>query len=520
MKKLAIMAVAAGAAVVATILAPVAAQAHTDQAVRPAQGLSWAPCTEQDLSGMECATLQVPLDHRNPQGPKISIALDRQRHTGTSGFQGALLVNPGGPGGTGRDFAASVASELPASLKAGYDVVGFDPRGVGASDPHLACIPDYFAPVRPDYIPVSRNIEQTWLNRAASYAKACGQKFGSVLDHMKTTDVAADMDDIRQALGQRQINYYGVSYGTYLGSVYATLFPSHVRRMVLDSNVRASGVWYDDNLDQDRAFEGNLNAFFAWTAKFDSVYHLGTTQQQVRDFYFTTRDKIVANPAGGVVGGAELDDTYLIAGYIDLGPFWPFLADALAKFNTGDPSGLVDAYNQLGATTDDTSGYAVYTGVQCTDVQWPRDFAKWRRDNSRLYDAGFKIVTWGNAWFNAPCLFWPAPAGKPVDVGNARGLPKVLLFQATNDGPTPFPGGLEMNKRLPGSRLVIEDGGRTHGVTLRGNACIDDKLFAYLANGTMPPNMSHCARLPEPVPPSSTVLPNLTAQRLPWIFGR
>jgi pimeloyl-ACP methyl ester carboxylesterase len=522
-KKLAITVAAAGVGLVATVLAPMAAQAHTGQArtAKAAAGLSWAPCTDEGLSGMECATLQVPLDHRNPRGPKISLALDRKKHTGSSGFQGPLLVNPGGPGGTGRDFAAFVASALPDNLTAAYDVVGFDPRGVGASDPHLACVSDYFDPVRPDYIPVSSNITRTWLNRASGYAKACGQKFGSVLDHMKTTDAAADMDSIREALGAKQINYYGVSYGTYLGSVYATLFPSHVRRMVLDSNVRVSGVWYDDNLDQDRAFERNLNDFFAWTAKFDSAFHLGTTQQQVRNFYFDTRDKIVANPAGGVVGGAELDDTYLIAGYIDQGPFWPFLANALAGFKAGNASALVNAYNALGASSDDTNGYAVYNGVQCTDTQWPRNFAKWQHDNSRLYAAGNKIVTWGNAWFNAPCMFWPAPAGHPVNVGHASGLPKVLLFQATNDGPTPFPGGLEMNKRLRGSRLVIEDGGHTHGITLRGNACLDDKFFAYLATGSMPANMSHCQRLPEPVPPSSaTALRSMTAQQFPRVFGR
>lgn len=521
MKKLAITTALAGAGLVAMGLAPLAAQARPAAPVAPAAApLTWAPCTDAGLTGLECSSLQVPLDHRDPHGPQITIALSRAPHTGTTGFQGSLLVNPGGPGGTGRDFALRVANHLPASLRAGYDVVGFDPRGVGASSPALSCEPNYFAPVRPDYLPASRALEATWLRRSAGYAAACGKKYGSLLSHMKTTDAAEDMDDIRAALGEKQINYYGASYGTYLGSVYATMFPTHVRRMVLDSNVRPGGVWYDDNLDQDKAFERNIDALFGWIAKYDAVYHLGTTEQAVRAFYYATRAALAKSPAGGIVGGDELDDTFLVAGYIDLGPYWPYLAKALAAYKTGVTGPLVDAFNALGATTDD-NGYAVYNAVQCSDVRWPRNWAKWQADNSRLYRQGYRFETWANAWYNAPCVFWPARPGTPVDVGHARGLPPVLLFQATNDAATPYDGGVEMNRRLAGSRLVIEDGGRTHGVVQRGNACIDDKFDAFLATGTLPPEGVHCPRLPEPVPPSTTAaLRMLSAQQWPDVLRR
>jgi pimeloyl-ACP methyl ester carboxylesterase len=498
-KKLAITAAVAGAGLVGLALVPTAAEARPAQ---PSASLSWSACTDPSLSGLECASLKVPLDHTKPHGQQITLALSRVKHTGTTGYQGALLVNPGGPGGTGRDFASRVADGLPDSLKAAYDVIGFDPRGVGGSSPSLSCDPGYFNPVRPDYLPTSKAIETTWLKKSAGYAKACGQKYGSLLNHMKTTDAVQDMDDIRVALGQKQINYYGASYGTYLGSVYATLYPSRVRRMVLDSNVKPSDVWYDANLEQDKAFENNFNALFAWIAKYDSVYHLGTTQQAVRKYFFDVRAQLVKAPVQGVVGGDELIDTYLVAGYIDLGGYWPYLANALAKYKAGNSQPLVDAYNLLGATPDD-NGYAVYNAVQCSDVQWPKSWDKWRRDNWKLYNEGYQTETWGNAWYNAPCLTWPAKAGKPVNVGHAKGIPPVLLFQATNDAATPFPGGVEMNQRLKGSRLVIEDGGRTHGVVERGNACIDDKFAAFLTDGTLPANKSHCARLPEPVPPSS-----------------
>jgi pimeloyl-ACP methyl ester carboxylesterase len=499
-KKLAITAAAAGAGLVALALVPTTAQARPATPAQPSASLTWSACT--DLEGLECSSVKVPLDHSKPNGQKITLALSRVKHTGTTGYQGVLLVNPGGPGGTGRDFASRVADGLPDSLRATYDVIGFDPRGVGASSPSLSCDPNYFAPVRPDYLPVTPSLEKTWLNKAAGYAKACGAKYGSLLQHLKTIDAVQDMDDIRAALGQKQINYYGASYGTYLGSVYATVYPSHVRRMVLDSNVKPSDVWYDANLEQDKAFENNFNALFAWIAKYDSVYHLGTTRQAVRKYFFDLRAQLVKAPAQGVVGGDELIDTYLVAGYIDLGGYWPYLANALAQYKAGNAQPLVNAYNLLGATPDD-NGYAVYNAVQCTDVQWPKNWNKWRLDNWKLYFQGYQTETWGNAWYNAPCLTWPAKAGKPVDVGHAKGIPPVLLFQATNDAATPFPGGVEMNKRLKGSRLVIEDGGRTHGVVERGNTCIDDKFAAFLTNGALPANQTHCPRLPEPVPPSS-----------------
>ncbi|WP_433183139.1 alpha/beta hydrolase [Actinoallomurus sp. CA-150999] len=516
MNKLAITSAAAGAGLVVLSLAPLTAQARPAQ---PAAGLTWSPCAEESLSGLECATLKVPLDHAVPRGPQITLALSRARHTGTTGYQGALVVNPGGPGGAGRDFALRVASRLPANLKAAYDVVGFDPRGVGGSSPALSCDTGYFKPVRPDYVPRTGPIEATWLRKSAAYAAACGQKYRSVLPHMRTIDTVEDMDAIRVALGERRLNYFGASYGTYLGAVYATLYPTRVRRMVLDSNVRPSGVWYDDNLDQDRTFERNIDALFGWIAKYDAIYHLGTTQRAVRDFYDATQEKLRAVPAGGIVGADELDDAFLVAGYIDLGSYWPLLASALARYKAGDTAPLINAYTTFGATTDD-NGYAVYNAVQCTDVAWPRDWARWRQDNRRLYAQGYRFETWSNAWYNAPCAFWPARAGRPIDIGGVSALPPVLLFQATDDAATPYAGGLEMNRRLKGSRLVIEDGGRTHGVVERGNACVDDKFAAYLATGALPANQSHCARLPEPVPPSTVAARELTTDRFPPVLRR
>jgi pimeloyl-ACP methyl ester carboxylesterase len=507
-------AVSLGAASLAAV--PLVAQAATAKA--PA--VTWGSCSNETVAFYEgaygvtaqCGSIQVPLDYRQPNGKKITLALSRVQHTGTSAqYKGALVVNPGGPGGTGIDFGVRVAGQSSAPLKAAYDFIGFDPRGVGDSVPALTCDNNYFNPVRPAYKPPNKAAETAWLKKSAAYAKACGQKWGWMLDHMKTTDAAHDMDAIRNALGQQKLNYYGASYGTALGSVYATLFPTKVGRMVLDSNVRPSGEWYDDNIDQDYAFDRNMNIFFGWIAKYDSTYHLGTKQSTVRDFYYATRAKLLkspisaqldpADPAVTKVGGDEMDDSFLVGGYRASQAIWNELAAALSAYKTGDNTPLVQAFADFGLTTDD-NGYAVYNAVQCTDAAWPRNWAKWHADSVKV-DKAAPFETWGNAWYNAPCAFWPAKAGKPVDVKSTKGLPGILLFQATLDAATPFSGGVEMHQRFKGSSLVIEDGGKTHGIVHRGNTPIDAYFDAYLLNGTLPPSTVHVPALPDPVPPSA-----------------
>jgi pimeloyl-ACP methyl ester carboxylesterase len=289
-----------------------------------------------------------------------------------------------------------------------YDWIGFDPRGAGASRPSLSCIPDYFGYNRPYYVPVTRALERTWLARSESYADACEANAAALLPHMKTTDSARDMDSIREALGARQINDYGFSWGTYLAQVSSTLFPSRVGRMVLDSNVDPRKVWYQANLDQDVAFERVINIWFGWIARYDDVYDLGSTRAAVRHLWFAERERLRRHPAGGLIGGSEWTDAFLPAGYAQF--LWPGLAAVFAAWvHNGDAQDLKDAYDGAVGPGDDNS-YAGYLAVSCTDVQWPTNWNRWRRDNWRLH-ARYPFVTWDNAWFNAPCVFWRAPAG-------------------------------------------------------------------------------------------------------------
>lgn len=458
--------------------------------------------------GAQCGFLEVPLDYDRPNGTKIKLAVSRIRHkTPDAQYQGVMLVNPGGPGDSG--LTLSVLGEyVPDRAGEAYDWIGFDPRGVGSSEPALACGGTYFGYDRPYYVPVTRTLEKTWLQRSQGYAKACDKAGGALLDNLKTTDTVADMESIRKALGEKQINFYGFSYGTYLGQVYATLHPDRVRRMVLDGNVDPRKVWYQANLDQDVAFDRNMKTFFAWVAENDATYHLGRTGAAVERRFYAEQRRFLRTPAGGVIGPDEWTDIFLQAGYYVFG--WPEVAAAFSGWvNDGDWQTLKDLYdgsNPQGPGTD--NGYAVYLAVQCTDVQWPKSWAKWRFDNWVTY-AKAPFETWGNAWFNAPCLSWGAKAGRPVPVNGAK-APPILLISETRDGATPYEGSLEVRSRFRKAVLVEGVGGTTHSGSLNGVACTDDTIAAYLATGALPARVpgrrsdKQCAPVPVPEPAAAT----------------
>ncbi|MCW7944065.1 peptidase [Streptomyces hygroscopicus] len=474
--------------------------ADTAQAAR----LTWKTCATADYPTLQCASVTVPLDYEHPSGQQITLALSRVPHTATTS-QGPLLVNPGGPGGSGLTLAGFVASALPKAVSAQYDVIGFDPRGVGKSKPALDCKPGYFKPVRPDSVPSTTALENANLARAASFAKACGTKYASVLPYLDTVSAVRDMDAIRQALGAGRVSYFGYSYGTYLGAVYAKLFPQRVRRLVLDSIVDPTGVWYEDNLQQDLAFNDRHLAFLAWVAKHDSTYRLGTDPATVEAKWYAMRAALAKSPAQNKVGASELEDTFIPGGYYN--GYWPHLAEAFAAYvNDRDPGPLVTAYDTLGAVgASGDNGYSVYSAVQCRDASWPRDWAQWRKDTWTVY-AKAPFMTWSNAWYNAPCAFWPTKTLRPVSVANDR-LPPTLLFQATDDAATPYQGGVTVHHLLGGSSLVVELGGGNHGITLSGNTCLDKYLADYLADGRVPRGSGGidavCQTLPDPEPLSS-----------------
>ncbi|MFE9171233.1 alpha/beta hydrolase [Streptomyces kebangsaanensis] len=481
-----------------------------------AVGIGFGRCPDaRDLPrAMECGTVTVPLDYARPDGRLIRLAVSRVRatrtdpHNGRRGVprQGALVFNPGGPGADGRPFP--LVGLLPEwkRIASAYDLVGYAPRGVGRSAP-LSCVdPKRFvkgptpAPAHP-----SEAYKKQRVAEAKAYADGCARRAGTALRHYTSLNNARDLDVLRAALGEDRLTFLGSSYGTYFGALYATLFPSHVRRMVFDAvvNPAPDRIWYRNNLGQSAAFEGRWADFRAWVARHHEVYGLGRTAERVQAGYDGARARLAAEPAGGTVGPGQLQGLFLAAGYSD--DQWPGSAAALSAYLKGDPGPLVElaAPRREGAAQAE-NGSAVYTAVECNDAPWPTDFGVWDRDNTRLARVA-PFETWDNVWANLPCAYWRAPRQRPLDVRTGPGeLPPTLILAAERDAATPYDGALELRRRLAGSVLVTERDAGSHGVAGGPNPCVNAYLDAYLLQGRLPVRQAACAPHPEPRPGGPT----------------
>ncbi|MGY0070605.1 alpha/beta hydrolase [Streptomyces sp. QTS137] len=474
-----------------------------------AEGIAFGPCPDaQDLPGtIKCGTVTVPLDYARPNGKRIELAVSRVRATRKDGGravprQGALVHNPGGPGSDGTYFPLIGLLPEWKRIAAAYDLVGYAPRGVGRSAPLSCQDPRTFdqgptqAPAHP-----SRAYKQERVARAKAYARGCAERAGDSLRHYHSLNNARDLDVLRAALGEPRLTFMGASYGTYFGALYATMFPTHVRRMVFDSAVNPdpARIWYRNNLGQSAAFEDRWADFLAWAARHDDVYGLGDTPRKVRRGYETARERLAKDPAGGAVGPGQLQEAFLRAGYHD--DHWPHRAHALSAYLKGDPGPLVEqarAYPEAAVETENAR--SVYVAVECNDAPWPTDWAVWDRDNTRLARRA-PFATWDNVWANLPCAFWPAPRQRPLDVrAGAGALPPTLILAAERDAATPYDGALELHRRLAGSALVTERDAGTHGIAGGPNSCVNGHLEEYLLTGRVPGRRASCAPRPEPAP--------------------
>jgi pimeloyl-ACP methyl ester carboxylesterase len=474
--------------------------------------IAWHKCADPTLaqSGAQCGMLVVPLDYLHPDGTKIKLAVSRVLHkTSAAKYQGVMLVNPGGPGGSGRIYAI-IQGFFPDHAGDAYDWIGFDPRGVGASRPSVSCNPKYFHSDRPPYRPSTNPIMSRWVARSKRYAAQCTHSAGrAVFRHMRTIDNVRDMESLRKALGKKQINYYGFSYGTYLGQVYATKHPHRVRRFVFDGSVNPERVFYRANQDQDRAFQKTLNIYFRWLAKYHAVYHVGGTYRAVRRTWLTTRTALTRHAARGVLGGDELTDVFQSPAYYVFG--WEDVARAYSAYlNRGNPSRLISLYTGANPTTPGAdNGFAVYLGTQCTDARWPGSQHRLNRDNTRL-DRTYNYFTWQNAWFNGPCAYWHYPARHhPVRVTGAHVRSKILMINETYDAATPFAGALVVRHLFPTASLIEGKNGSTHAGSLSDGPCTMNAIAAYLAHGRVPARKAGnrsdklCAPVPRPNPTSA-----------------
>jgi pimeloyl-ACP methyl ester carboxylesterase len=489
---------AAGAAPSGVQARPGAAPAAA--AYQPA-AIKWGRCDIKGLrqAGAKCGMLAVPLDYAKPQGTTIKLAVSRIAHTTPdSKAQGPMLVNPGGPGGSGLPYSV-MQSWVPKKGGAPFDWIGFDPRGVGASKPTISCDSDILAPgSRPPYVPDSQEDIDVWLARSAEYAQDCADNNGPILEHDDTRTWIKDMESVRKALGEKKISFYGFSYGTYLGAAYASTYPKRVHRFVFDGVVQPSRVWYGANLDQERQFDANIDTFFDWVAEHDAAYGLGADGEAVRQIYYDVLQQLSDDPEPDF-GAADWNDVFVGAAYYVYG--WDQTAHILAAAAEGDLGPAKEYYGDPTGPGADAS-WATYLATECTDAPWPADWDVWQEDAEQMH-ATAPFLAWNNTWFNAPCLTWPAEPNQPLEISGAK-VPPILLIAETHDAATPFAGALEVRSLFKRSVLIEGVGGTTHSGSLSGVRCTDNRIARYLKTGKLPArkpgNTSDvkCAPVPPP----------------------
>lgn len=431
----------------------------------------------------QCATVRVPLDYRAPTGRAIDLGVARVPATGAR--IGALFVNPGGPGATGRDFAATLATLLPRKITERFDIVGVDPRGVGASNP-VRCGIDPAKLYGVDYTIDSPEDRTALLDVTKQYVDDCTIRAGDVLPFLGTRDVARDMDAVRAAMGDEQLSYLGFSYGTVIGQEYAALFPSHVRAMVLDGVVNLGPSGLRLATEQAAGFETALARFVAYCNGGSDCQASGNEMGTVEKVLALAEQPggIPAPRAGRPAGPGEAALGIALALYSR--SLWIRLDRALVGAQQGDGTALValaDQYIKGG-------GFEVYFAVNCLDFAWPAG------DPDAVFaaakQAGSASPHFGEALVNdyVRCADWPVPAA-PLQPTAAPGTPPILVVSTTGDPATPYEGGVEVAKRLTKGVLVTNDGDG-HTVVADGKPCVDRIVTEYLVDGTTPANGTTC----------------------------
>jgi len=447
--------------------------------------IAWSRCKDKDLkkAKADCGYLTVALDHANPAAGTIQLAVSRILHTKGPG-RGAVFVNPGGPGASGLQYSR-LGGAVPDGVGKTYDWYGIDPRGAGASIPALSCDSSYANTAHQPYQPKTAEILNYWLTRTDGYAAACGVSASkALLPHMKTTDIVADFEDLRVAIGQAQVTFYGFSYGTYIGQVWATLHPASVKAMVLDGVVDPGRVWYHANLDQDYAFQKVYSKFFRWVGRYNRYYHLGSTGQKVDALIAKARRKLGKKPLDGKVGASDIDDILTTAGYINLS--WPDVAEALSALIKDKNTKPIQQFLRTPKGPGADNGYAAYLATECTDAPWPKDWSLWASDNA-IVDKDAPYIAWSNAWFNAPCRNWPVASNSAAFAVNGSAYTgPVLLTNEAFDAATPYSGARAVRALFPTASLIKGVGGTTHAASLSGVSCVDDAIATLLESGKLP----------------------------------
>ncbi|CCK27588.1 protease [Streptomyces davaonensis JCM 4913] len=458
------------------------------------QKLDWGECEATEDSAApggdwECATLKVPLDWAKPKSRTIGIALIRSEATGDDRI-GSLLFNFGGPGGSGvsmMPYYASTASELHER----YDLVSFDPRGVASSE-GVRCRSDQEiqAAEAVDATPDTLAEETAYLNDATAFGKGCEKSAGRLMAHVSTTDTARDMDLLRQVLGDDKMHYFGISYGTELGGVYAHLFPQNVGRLVLDAVVDPSADTVDHAKNQARGFQRALNNYLKST---------GQDPQEGSRKIADMLDRIDANPLP-TSSDRKLTQSLAVTGIVlplYSESSWPTLTSALEAAESGDGSELLtlaDGYNERDASGSYGTTTHSQRVISCLDAkQRPtaEETKKLLPEFEKISPVFGTFLGWDTAGW---CHDWPVPGQHDTPEVSAPGAAPVLVVGNTGDPATPYEGARKMADELgKGVGVVLTWKGEGHGAYGSGSGCVDSTIDDYLLSGTVPKDGKVCS---------------------------
>jgi pimeloyl-ACP methyl ester carboxylesterase len=458
--------------------------------------VAWSSCG----TDLQCGSVRVPLDYSRPEGRTIEIAVERRPAGDPAERIGSLVINPGGPGTSGIDDLKNELSVLTSGLLERFDIVSFDPRGVERSAP-VECGPP--APTTPaqatptttvpagplaDPVPVGAAAQKNALAQDKAYGAACQKYSKGVLPFVGTVDAARDLDRIRVALGDATLTFIGHSYGTLLGAVYAELYPSHVRAMVLDGAIDPALSTEQMVLDQAKGFESVLDDFFSWCASSPSCRWRpdGAPAGALLAMIDGSRTAPLVGTGGRKAGPGEfynalLDDLYARSS-------WPSLGDALAQAAAGNGSDLISLSTTY-ASGGSTNGGDANNAINCLDHPVPRDPAAYPR---LAAEAAGEAPVFGPvlAWGLLQCAVWPVrPTRMPGPI-TAAGAPPILVVGTTGDPATPYNWAVALAGQLEQGRLVTWQG--ENHVAYFYSPCIRAIDQAYLVAGTLPAPGTRC----------------------------
>ncbi|MFC3996127.1 alpha/beta hydrolase [Nocardiopsis sediminis] len=498
--------------------------AAADQGGEPAAGdrggeaagqVEWGACPEDvaaEAPELECGTVPVPVDYSDPEGTEIEIMVSRLASPDPDKRRGVLLLNPGGPGGSGLSMPADLVSlGMPADAVNSYDLIGMDTRGVGHSSPvNCGFTTDYRGNIPPYAVDDAAVAEHAAVAEAAADQCADNDDDG-LLRHVSTANMARDLDRIRAALGEEKISYFGLSYGTALGAAYASMFPERSDRIVLDSNIGDTHLDHEGMRRYGLGAEETFPDFARWAAERHDEYGLGASPQEVRATYFELAERLDENPVDtgdGPIDGALFRLATFVGLYSELS--YPQTAEiwqlALASdgaavgelLDAAPPAGVPAPAAAAGAAPapraepspfDNT--WSVFLAVTCNDVEWPEDVDTYRRSVAEDRE---RYPVYGPAGANImPCAFWSqGPAEPPVEITD-DGPSNVLIMQNLRDPVTPHLGGQMLREKFgQRSRLVSVDGSG-HGAYVYGdNPCAQEVATAFLVEGDLPAQDTSC----------------------------